>query len=168
MARERPQELLKAGVSPEIIGSATTFLDYPGISVIKDAAIACQVADVRSMHDITEGGLANGLAEVAQASGLGLGVEEESIPVLPECREICQALDLAPMGLLASGALLVALPAVDAPKLISALGKENIEAYEIGQMLAVEEGLVLFGRDGEQTLPSFARDELARYLDSAK
>ena len=168
LARERPQELLKAGVSPEIIGSATTFLDYPGISVIKDAAIACLVADVRSMHDITEGGLANGLAEVAQASGLGLGVEEESIPVLPECREICQALDLAPMGLLASGALLVALPAVDAPKLISALGKENIEAYEIGQMLAVEEGLVLFGRDGEQTLPSFARDELARYLDSAK
>ena len=168
LARERPQELLKAGVSPEAVESAMTFLEYPGISVIKDAAIACRVAAVRSMHDITEGGLANGLAEVAQASGMGLGIEEDSIPILPECREICQALDLAPMGLLASGALLVALSAIDAPKLISALAKENIEGYEIGQVLAAEEGMVLFGREGEQPLPTFARDELARYFDSAK
>ena len=168
LARERPQELLRAGVSTETVESAATFLEYPGISVIKDAAIAVRVAAVRSMHDITEGGLANGLAEVAKASGLGLGVEEDSIPFLPESREICQALDLAPMGLLASGALLVALPSIDAPKLIAALAREHIEGYEIGQMLAVEEGLVLFGRDGEQPLPIFTRDELARYFDSAK
>ena len=119
------------------------------------------------MHDITEGGLATGLAEVARASGLGLAVEEDSVPVLPECLEICQALGLEPMGLLASGALLVALPAIDAPKLLIALEAANIGGYEIGQILAAEEGLVLFGREGEQPLPTFARDELARYLDSA-
>lgn len=167
LAQDRSRDLLKAGVTSDTIRRATTFMIDPGISVLKDAAIACQTVEVHSMHDITEGGLATGLAEVARASGLGLGVEEDSIPVLPECQEICQALGLAPLGLLASGALLVALPAVDAPKLLSALQRENIESYEIGQMLAAEEGLVLFGREGEQPLPTFPRDELARYLDSA-
>lgn len=166
LADGHSQDLLKEGVRAETIQNATTFLIDPGISVLKDAAIACEAVEVHSMHDITEGGLATGLAEVAQASGLGVGVEEDSVPVLPECEEICQALDLAPLGLLASGALLVALPAVDAPKLLTALGKANIEGYEIGQMLAAEEGLVLFGRDREQPMPTFSRDELARYLDS--
>ena len=166
LARDRPQDLLSAGVAGEIIERAAALLVNPSISVLKDAAVACETVEVHSMHDVTEGGLATGLAEVAQASGLGLGVEEDSVPVLPECLEICQALELAPMGLLASGALLVALPAIDVPKLLAALERENIDGYEIGQMLAAEEGLVLFGREGEQPLPTFARDELARYLDS--
>lgn len=168
LARDRSQDLLRAGVSPDVIEGATTFLSDPGISVLKDARVVCESVQVHSMHDITEGGLANGLAEVAQASGLGLAIEEDSVPIFPESLEICQALDLAPMGLLASGALLVALPAIDAPKLIKALERENINGYEIGQMLAEEEGLVLFSRQGEQPLPIFSRDELARYLDSVE
>ena len=167
LARDRSQDLLKAGVDAATVERAATFLIDPSISVLKDAAVACEAVEVHSMHDITEGGLSTGLAEVAQASGLGIGVEEDSVPVLPETQEICQALDLAPLGLLASGALLVALPAVEAPKLLAALERENIEGYEIGQMLSAEEGLVLFGRDGERPLPNFPRDELARYLDSA-
>ena len=166
LARDRSQDLLSAGVAADTIERAATFLVNPSISVLKDAAVACDAVEVHSMHDVTEGGLATGLAEVAQASGLGLAVEEDSVPVLPECLEICQALDLAPMGLLASGALLVALPAIDVPKLLTRLERENIDGYEIGQMLAAEEGLVLFGREGERPLPAFARDELARYLDS--
>jgi hydrogenase maturation factor len=118
------------------------------------------------MHDVTEGGLATGLREVAQASSLGLAVEEGSIPVFPECREVCQALGLNPLGLLASGALLVTLPAGDVPALLSALEGESIDGWEIGQMLAPEEGLLLIGTDGEVALPEFSRDELARYFAS--
>ena len=116
------------------------------------------------MHDVTEGGIATGLREVAAASGLGVAVEEDSIPVLPECREICAALGLNPLGLLASGAMLVTLPAIDVPRLLSALESEGIDAYEIGQILAPEEGLQMIGRDGEVPLPEFPRDELARYF----
>lgn len=166
LAGDRSQDLLKAGVFPDTVNRAAAFLDNPSISVLKDCVVACQTVEVHSMHDITEGGLATGLAEVARASGLGLAVDEGSVPVLPECLEICQALGLAPLGLLASGALLIALPALDAPKLLTALQEQNIEGYEIGQMLAAEEGLVLFGREGEQPLPVFPRDELARYLES--
>ena len=104
------------------------------------------------------------MREVARASGMGLAVEETSIPVLPECREICDALGLDPLGLLASGTLLITLSAPEVPRLLTALGKEGIDGWEIGQIIAPEEGLIMIGYQGEVPLPEFARDELARYF----
>lgn len=164
LARERAGALGRAAVPTETIEKAAALLTKPGISVIKDARIACGAARVHSLHDVTEGGLATGLREVAQASGLGLAVEEGSIPVLPACQAICQALGLDPLGLLASGALLVTAPSADVPALLAALEREGIDAWEIGQMLTAEEGLQMIGYRGEVTLPHFARDELARYF----
>ena len=167
LAGERRQDLFEKGVRPEIVEKASGYLNQPGISVVQDAKIAIAAAEVHSLHDVTEGGLITGLREVATASGLGAAVEEDSIPVLPECREICLALGLDPLGLLGSGAMLITLPAVDVPKLLSALGTEGIDGYEIGQMIAAEEGLVMIGREGEVPLPEFPRDELARYFSQA-
>jgi len=164
LARERRDALLKAGVTPEAIEKAATFLSKPGISVVADARIARQSARVHSLHDPTEGGLVTGLREVAHASGLGLAVEQGSIPVLPPCQAICDALGLDPLGLLASGALLITLPAADVPGLLRALEQEGIDGWEIGQMLAPEEGLQMIGYQGEVPLPEFPRDEVARYF----
>ena len=166
LARDRGDALRQAGVDSEIIDKATTFLTSPGISVVNDARTASASAQVHSLHDPTEGGLVTGLREVALASGLGLAVEEGSIPVLPECQAVCQALGLDPLGLLASGSLLITLPAGDVPALLTALEREGIEGWEIGQMMAPEEGLVMFGYQGEVPLPEFPRDELARYFAS--
>ena len=168
LARERAEALLRAGVPAETIQGAAGFLNEPGISVINDALKACAAVQVHSMHDVTEGGLATGLREVAQASGFGLAVEEGSIPVLPECREVCQALGLDPLGLLASGALLVTLPAGEVPSLLTVLDREGIAGWEIGQMLAAEEGLIMIGREGEKPLPQFSSDELARYFAASE
>jgi hydrogenase maturation factor len=164
LARDCAESLREAGVSPGMIQKCTTLLFEPGISVVKEAQLACAVAEVHSMHDPTEGGLITGLREVAGASGLGLAVEEGSIPVLPECQAICQALGLDPLGLLASGALLITLAAGQVPQLILALERQGISAWEIGQMLAPEEGLIMIGHQGEIPLPEFSRDEMARYL----
>lgn len=167
LARERAAALRQAGVPEQVIEQAAGFLTQPGISVVKDARIACAMAEVHALHDPTEGGLVTGLRELAQASGLGLAVDEGSIPVFPECQTICQALGLDPLGLLASGALLIALPAGQVLNLLAALEREGIVGWEIGQMLAPEEGLVLMGRQGEVALPEFPRDELARYFSRA-
>ena len=167
LAGDHAEDLRRAGLAEATIQRAAGFLTHPGISVLTDARVACTLGEVHSLHDLTEGGLATGLREVAQASGLGLAVEEGSLPVLPECQEVCQALGLDSLGLLASGALLITLPAARVPSLLAALERENVDGWEIGQMLASEEGLVLFGRHGEQPLPQFSRDELARYLAGA-
>ena len=165
LARERSQDLQNAGVPQDIVEKSVALLDNPGISVTVDARVACDTVQVHSLHDVTEGGLFTGLREVASASGLGLAVEEDSVPLLPETVQVCQALGLDPMGLLASGALLITLPNPAVPALLAALEKAGVDAWEIGQMMAAEEGLVLFDRQGgEVELPAFSRDELARYF----
>ncbi|PKB82009.1 MAG: hypothetical protein BZY88_05335 [SAR202 cluster bacterium Io17-Chloro-G9] len=164
LARDRAGALRQAGIDTTTIETAASLITTPGISVLNDARIACENVRVHSLHDVTEGGLATGLAEVARASGLGLAVEEGSIPVLPACQSICHALDLDPFGLLASGALLITLPPSDVPELQAALDLEGIDGWEIGLMTAPQEGLQMIGRQGEVPLPEFTRDELARYF----
>ena len=166
LAREKSSQLLQARMSQEEIDKAASLLSVPGISVLHDARIACASSRVHSMHDVTEGGLATGLREVAKASGLGLAIEESSVPILSECQEVCDALGLDPLGLLASGALLITLPTADVPGLLTSLEGEGIDGFEIGTMIEAAEGLQMVEFHGETPLPEFSRDELARYMSS--
>ena len=164
LAREAMDTLTQAGVDTDTVSRAKDLLFYPGISVVKDALTACATVRVHSLHDPTEGGLATGLWEVTRAAGVGLAIEEGSIPLLPECDEICQALGLNPLGLLASGALIITLPPEEVPRLLSSLEREGIEAFEIGQITAPEEGVQMISGHELEPLPRFERDELARFF----
>ena len=163
LARECSGELRAAGVAESVIAKSAAMLDTLGISVVHDAQISTQMP-VHSLHDVTEGGLITALHEVASASGLGVGLEEDSVPVLPETAEVCTALGLHPLGFLGSGAMVVTLHSSYTPGLLRALERAGINAWEVGQMLPAEEGRVMFTRAGEEVpLPVFRRDELARY-----
>ena len=166
LAREKSSQLLQAGMTQQVIDKASSLLSVPGISVLYDARIACASSRVHSMHDVTEGGLVTGLREVAKASGLGLAIEESSVPILSECQEVCEALGLEPLGLLASGALLITVPTADVPGLLTSLEGEGINGFEIGTMIEAAEGLQMVEFHGETPLPEFSRDELARYMSS--
>ncbi len=164
LARDGGERLLKAGVGPETVDRAKEFLFHPGISVVGDARTALASVRVHCLHDPTEGGILTGLWEIAKASNLGLCVEEGSIPVLSETVEMCEALGLDPLGLLASGALLITLPAEDVPPLFKALEEKGIEAFEIGRMMELEEGVSIIRAHELEPLPTFERDELARFF----
>jgi len=71
IAREKEAELRERGVSPAVIRRAKGFLKNPGLSVLPEAEIACELATVHSMHDPTEGGIATALVELAGAAGSG-------------------------------------------------------------------------------------------------
>ena len=87
--------------------------------------------------------------------------------MLPECAAICEALELDPLGLLGSGALIATLPAGGVPAALRALDRVGVSGWEIGQMMEPSDGLWLIDRNGERTLPEFRRDELARYLEES-
>jgi hydrogenase maturation factor len=114
------------------------------------------------MHDPTEGGLAMGLWELAQAAKVGLLIEGDEIPVLPECRTLCAEFGLDPLGAIASGALIIALSPESGDKLKRALEREGIPYYLIGEVVSQEQGLKL--RRGGRTfdLPLFTEDEIAK------
>lgn len=167
LARECAGALSAAGVSAAVIARAADYLTNPGISVVAAARTLCDAATIHSMHDITEGGVITALREVAAAARLGLVAEAESMPVLPESAAICTALGLDPLGLLGSGALIATLPAAEVPRALRGLDAIGVTGWEVGQMMEASDGLWLIDRAGEHTLPEFARDELARYLETA-
>jgi hydrogenase maturation factor len=130
--------------------------------VVRDAQVATAAGEVHAMHDPTEGGLATGLWELAEAGGVGLTVERERIPILPETEALCQRLDLNPLGLIASGALLLAVPPNDAQAILEALRAEDINAAAIGQVVEREHGVTLRVGAEEQPMPRFDQDEITR------
>ena len=164
LAREAGSRLLESGVDTDTLARARELLFTPGISVVDDALTACNTTQVHCLHDATEGGLATGLWEVAKAAGVGLVIDEGSVPILPECEAICRATGLAPLGLLASGALIITLAPENVPSLLLALDRKGISGYEIGQVTDSEEGVKMVAGHELTDLPRFQRDELARFL----
>ncbi|GMQ77381.1 MAG: AIR synthase family protein [Gammaproteobacteria bacterium] len=165
IAREKPTAL--AGVMDDKeLERCAGFLRDPGISVVKDARLALQAGEVHALHDPTEGGVATGLWELAEAAGLGLRVDRERLPVLPECALMCRHLGLDPLGLIGSGSLLIAAPREHATRIIDRLADEAIAAAVIGELVGADEGRRLRLADGSlQPLPHFSRDELTRLFE---
>jgi hydrogenase maturation factor len=165
LARECDGLLAARGVAPEVRERARAFLHRPGISVLPDARIALAAGRVHAMHDPTEGGLATGLLELALAAGVGLSIDQDAIPVLPECRILCQAVGLDPLGVIASGALLLTCPPDQVDRLVAAWEAGGIAGQVIGAVTPAGEGCRLVGSEGEVPLPRFSRDEVARLFD---
>ena len=166
LAREFAADLSRLGVNDDDIARAADYLKRPGISVVSAARALCDSVDVHSMHDVTEGGVITALREVAIGSDVGLVVEAESMPILPESVTICQVLGIDPLGLLGSGALVATLSSSDVPRALRALDATGVSGWEVGQIMEADEGLWMVDRTGDNALPEFRRDELARYLES--
>jgi len=164
IAREKAEEL--AGRYPaDFIARCQGFLHDPGISVVREARIATAQARVHAMHDPTEGGLAMGLWELAQAAGVGLVVHRERIEVLPETTLLCSDYSLDPLGIIASGSLLIVLSPQDSVRVIEKLDEAGIAAAIIGQVVAREEGLKLMAGGVVRDFPHFERDEIAKLFE---
>ncbi len=163
IARERADLLRRKGYGEEFLIRCRDFLYHPGISIVKEAGIAIEAASIHSMHDPTEGGLANGLYELAWAANVGLWVELDSIGIYPETLALCQEFSLDPMGLIASGALLLTLSPAETSGLLQGLAREGIGASLIGKVVTREEGIkVKKGGKGAGDLPYFSRDEITK------
>ncbi|MFN2286541.1 MAG: AIR synthase family protein [Anaerolineae bacterium] len=171
LAREAAAQL-HGKVDAALLERAAHFLHQPGISVVRDAAIVATAGaasggasgGVHAMHDPTEGGIATGIHEITQAAGVGAIIESEALPIYPETRTLCEALNLDPLGLIASGALLAAVSADSAPDIVRALEREGIPATVIGTLREAPD-VVLRSTHTERPLPTFARDEIARFFD---
>ena len=156
-----------AGImTPEAITDCGELLVNPGISVVRDAQIALQAGEIHALHDPTEGGLATGLHELAQASGTGLSIDVGAVPLLPQCDRICAHLKLDPLGLIASGALLIAAERGSTRDIVHALSEAGINAVRFGKVVDAGKGRLVTQRDGSTSeLPVFSRDEITRLFE---
>jgi len=161
MALEKAAEL-QAHFATSFLARCRDFLHDPGISVLREAQIATQTVTVHAMHDPTEGGVATGLWELATASGVGLRVEAAAIPIAEETHRLCRFFGLDPLGVIASGALLIAVAQEEAAPLCAALHRAGVAGNVIAYAVPADEGLTLRTADGVHPLPRFDQDEITR------
>ncbi len=158
LAADREQELKKT-ISATVLQRAKNF--YNQISVVKEALTACKTGGVHAMHDPTEGGVAGGIHEMADASNLGVKVIEETIPVQPETATICSHFQIDPLQLIGSGALLISAEPKSASDIVRNLKLQRVQASIIGEFSANVDQRALVRKNGEtKTLPRPLSDSL--------
>ena len=84
------------------------------------------------LRDLTRGGLASAIDEIARAAGCCVVLEEGAIPVHPAVDGACQLLGLDPLGLANEGRMVVLLPAAQADAALETLRRFQGEASWIG------------------------------------
>jgi len=162
LARERQEELLAKGISPSLIEKAKNFIFDPGIDIFRPAQVACDTVSVHSMHDPTEGGLINGVVEMALASEKELEVDIEKVRIYEESRILCKIYGMDPFGVIASGALLLTISPDDLSAIQKVFKESSIPLQVIGQ---VKEGPAkVLTKEGEEMKP-FSRDEILKIYE---
>ena len=93
-------------------------------------------ASVRFMRDATRGGLAGVLADICDATGLSIEIDERRLPISPAARGAAEMLGLDPLAVANEGKLVCVVAATDAPRALAALraGPEGAHAVVIGRV----------------------------------
>jgi len=164
LAREAAARLLEAGCTPAEIEAGAACLYDPGISVVAESEALTSAVTVHAMHDPTEGGIATGLWEMAEAGGVGLDVHPSRMRVHPLCDRFCALLGLDPLGLIASGTLLAAIDPSDVPRATEACAERGIICTRIGTVTTCQGEVREPGPDGWKPVRRFDQDELAGLL----
>lgn len=141
---------------------AAGFLTDPGISVVEEARVAAGVLGVHAMHDVTEGGLATAVREMADAAALGIVLAEAEIPRFYEAKQLMTHFGLDILGAIGSGALLMACAEPETGELLDRLQEAGTPGYVIGRFLRRSAGMQLARGSVRRDLPAFDADELTR------
>jgi hydrogenase expression/formation protein HypE len=161
LCREFPTAVAAAGLSAEQTERSRNLVFDPGIGVVEEARIATGFPDLSALHDVTEGGIATALRELAQDCGFRFRADPAKVPVLPETECICHHLGIDPLGLIGSGSLLILVRPTRATALLEKIRDAGIHAAEIGR---VETGTGLVDPNGSDW-KDFDVDELARVYE---
>jgi hydrogenase maturation factor len=132
------------------------------IGILAEAAVCRDHPGVSGLHDVTEGGLATAVRELADAGGCGLRLFADRIPFFEETRQVCSLMGIDPMGLIGSGSLLICCRPEAADDLRRKLAAAGIRATEIGEITEAEKGVRAEANGHAVAWPVFDVDEITR------
>jgi hydrogenase expression/formation protein HypE len=129
-------------------------------------AMLAACPDLHCLRDATRGGLATVLNEFAVASGVGMRLDESSLPLKPEVRGACEMLGLDVLYMANEGKLVTVVPRSHAELVLAAMRAHPAgrDAAIVGEVLAEPAGHVilntLFG--GERVVDMLVGEQLPR------
>ncbi|MEN6559101.1 MAG: hydrogenase expression/formation protein HypE [Thermoguttaceae bacterium] len=108
------------------------------------AAMLATGADVHCLRDLTRGGLAAALNEIALDAGVGIEVDEASIPVAEPVAAACELLGLDPLYAANEGRLAAFVPADAADRVLQAMQNHPaaVGPARVGTVVAAHPGVV--------------------------
>ena len=100
--------------------------------------------EIRCMRDLTRGGLASALNEIAASSRVGFRIYEDCIPVQDEVKGACEILGLDPLHVANEGKLVAIVSAEHANKILANMrqNRRGQESAIIGEVVADQPGRV--------------------------
>jgi hydrogenase expression/formation protein HypE len=118
--------------------------DCASLNSLVDAMLSV-TKDIHVLRDPTRGGVASSLNEIAQASKLGISIEETKIPVEPAVQSACEMLGMDPLYIANEGKLLAIVPESEAYRLLEIMRKHPLgtQAVAIGRLVADHPGMLV-------------------------
>lgn len=130
------------------------------------AEMITAVPGIAVLRDPTRGGLATALNEIADASGVGVLLQEEAIPVAPDVEGACELLGLDPLYVANEGKLICICEAGDAGRLLEVMRAHplGVEASRIGEIVEDAERMVVMqtGFGGARVVDWLSGEQLPR------
>jgi len=117
---------------------------------------------IHVLRDPTRGGVATTLNEIAQQSGVGIRLFEESLPIREDVAGACELLGLDPLYVANEGKVMACVPSASAAAVLDAMrsNPHGKEACQIGEVVATDVGRVfLRTRIGGHRLVDMLRGE---------
>jgi hydrogenase expression/formation protein HypE len=122
--------------------------------------------EVHCLRDLTRGGLASALNEIASARGVGMRIEEAAVPVGEVVKGACEILGLDPLYVANEGRFVVFMPEAQAGRVAEILRgfPVSAKAARIGEVSAEPRGLVTLRSriGGSRVLDMLTGEQLPR------
>lgn len=143
------------------IESDTAYLG-PLVERLRDAV----GEEVHALRDPTRGGVATTVNEIAQASAVGVELEERLLPVPPDVRGACELLGLDPLFVANEGILCAFVAPTAAARVLAALTSHPLGAHAaiVGRAVPEHPGLVVLrtGIGGRRVVDMLPGEQLPR------
>jgi len=122
--------------------------------------------DVQVLRDPTRGGVGTALNEIATASGTGIRIYEQRLPVRPEVAGLCELLGLDPLYVANEGKLLTFVQKAHSDAVLAAMRQDPLgaSAVVIGEVTAEHPGKVTMQTriGGSRIVDMLTGDQLPR------
>ncbi|MFN3821864.1 MAG: hydrogenase expression/formation protein HypE [bacterium] len=121
---------------------------------------------IHCLRDLTRGGLATALVEIARSAQLSIKIDEKAIPIQPEVYSLCEVLGYDPLYLANEGCMVVFVPSSVASEALEILHQFPVSrgAVVIGEVIEDSKGWVVLKTviGSERLLEMLSGEQLPR------
>ena len=140
--------------------------DTAPLNGLVEALLRAAGPEVHVLRDPTRGGLSSALNEIASSAGVGIVLEEASIPLWDEVKGACEILGLDPLYVANEGKCLAIVAAEVAEPALEAMQSHplGVEAAIIGQVVEEHPGIVILRSrvGGKRVVDMLSGEQLPR------